>query len=641
MHLVIIEAPGKLKKLRSLLPSIRPDVTWQVEATAGHIRDLPVHGQDPQMLTVGVGQDFKPHYQILSGKEKTVARLKELQQKALEIYVASDPDREGESIGWHILQAAGIKNYKRVAFKEITKSCISAELSSPRRLDIQKVASQECRRVIDRLVGYLVTPELRRVMGRPTTAGRVQSVAVYLVVLREREIRAFIAIKHFGVELTFVSPSDGRTWTAEWDPVPVFASEEFPYVQDRQLAELVGAIRNVIVETCIDSEETDAPPAPFISSSLQMAAGNALKWSPDKTMKVAQRLYEQGLITYHRTDNPNISKDSMPDIRAVAKALGLKCVEQQRMFKADQDAQEGHPAITPTDWMAAAAGETADEQALYQLIRVRALASQIEAAVYAVRTITLLGVGPDKKPLRFGAKGKLLNVPGWRKLLQGDDAEEQKNETPSNPIPIPALEPRQILKVYSGEVLEKKTTPPKRFTDASLVGEMKRRGIGRPSSYASIVKNIIDKGQVQMKGRSLIPGELGEATIALLEHNFSFLSLDFTRNLEVALDRIANSEDTYMNVVQQFYQLLQTELQTLRALPSAQDEPRASSTASISSAPTSDFLCGKCGLPLVHRKKAGKGGFDFWGCSGFRTTGCKVSYPTRNGQPDFDNPRGL
>ncbi|OPE29356.1 DNA topoisomerase I, partial [Pseudomonas aeruginosa] len=221
----------------------------------------------------------------------------------------------------------------------------------------------------------------------------------------------------------------------------------------------------------------------------------------------------------------------------------------------------------------------------------------------------------------------------------GDDAEEQKNETPSSPIP--ALEPGQILKVYSGEVLEKKTTPPKRFTDASLVGEMKRRGIGRPSSYASIVKNIIDKGQVQMKGRSLIPGELGEATIALLEHNFSFLSLDFTRNLEVALDRIANSEDTYMNVVQQFYQLLQTELQTLRALPSAQDEPRASSTASISSAPTSDFLCGKCGLPLVHRKKAGKGGFDFWGCSGFRTTGCKVSYPTKNGQPDFDNPRGL
>ncbi|MBG4858581.1 DNA topoisomerase [Pseudomonas aeruginosa] len=605
MHLVIIEAPGKLKKLRSLLPSIRPDVTWQVEATAGHIRDLPVHGQDPQMLTVGVGQDFKPHYQILSGKEKTVARLKDLQQKALEIYVASDPDREGESIGWHILQAAGIKNYKRVAFKEITKSCISAELSSPRRLDLPKVASQECRRVIDRLVGYLVTPELRRVMGRPTTAGRVQSVAVYLVVLREREIRAFTPIKHFGVELAFVSPSDGRTWKAEWDPVPTFASKEFPYIQDRQLAELVGAIRNVIVETCID---------------------------------VAQRLYEQGLITYHRTDNPNISKDSMPDIRAVAKALGLKCVEQQRMFKADQDAQEGHPAITPTDWMAASAGETADEQALYQLIRVRALASQIEAAVYAVRTITLLGVGPDKKPLRFGAKGKLLNVPGWRKLLQGDDAEEQKNETPSSPIP--ALEPGQILKVYSGEVLEKKTTPPKRFTDASLVGEMKRRGIGRPSSYASIVKNIIDKGQVQMKGRSLIPGELGEATIALLEHNFSFLSLDFTRNLEVALDRIANSEDTYMNVVQQFYQLLQSELQTLRALPSAQDEPRASSTANVSSAPTSDFLCGKCGLPLVRRKKAGKGGFDFWGCSGYRSTGCKVSYPTKNGQPDFDNPRG-
>ncbi|MGI9704844.1 type IA DNA topoisomerase [Pseudomonas aeruginosa] len=638
MHLVIIEAPGKLKKLRSLLPSIRPDVTWQVEATAGHIRDLPVHGQDPQMLTVGVGQDFKPHYQILSGKEKAVARLKDFsQQKLWEIYVASDRIGKAKASAGTYSRAAGIKNYKRVAFKEITR-CASAP-NSARRVawTSRRSLSQECRRSSIAWWG-IWSRQSCGAMGRPTTAGRVQSVAVYLVVLREREIRAFTPIKHFGVELAFVSPSDGRTWKAEWDPVPTFASKEFPYIQDRQLAELVGAIRNVIVETCIDGEETDMPPAPFISSSLQMAAGNALKWSPDKTMKVAQRLYEQGLITYHRTDNPNISKDSMPDIRAVAKALGLKCVEQQRMFKADQDAQEGHPAITPTDWMAATAGETADEQALYQLIRVRALASQIEAAVYAVRTITLLGVGPDKKPLRFGAKGKLLNVPGWRKLLQGDDAEEQKNETPSSPIP--ALEPGQILKVYSGEVLEKKTTPPKRFTDASLVGEMKRRGIGRPSSYASIVKNIIDKGQVQMKGRSLIPGELGEATIALLEHNFSFLSLDFTRNLEVALDRIANSEDTYMNVVQQFYQLLQSELQTLRALPSAQGDPRASSTASAPSAPASDFLCGKCGLPLVHRKKAtGKGGFDLGLYN--RSTGCKVSHPTKDGQPDFDNPRGL
>ena len=190
------------------------------------------------MLTVGVGQDFKPHYQILSGKEKTVARLKELRQKAVEVYVASDPDREGESIGWHILQAAGIKNYKRVAFKEITKSCISAELSSPRRLDLPKVASQECRRVIDRLVGYLVTPELRRVMGRPTTAGRVQSVAV-----------------PGGPESGRFAPShqssiSGWNWPSfrpataapgrRWDPVPTFASKEFPYVQDRQLAELVG-----------------------------------------------------------------------------------------------------------------------------------------------------------------------------------------------------------------------------------------------------------------------------------------------------------------------------------------------------------------------------------------------------------------
>ncbi|MFC6635872.1 toprim domain-containing protein [Microbulbifer taiwanensis] len=246
-------------------------MTWQVEATAGHIRDLPCSRPGPEDAHRR-RQDFKPHYQILSGKEKTVARLKELRQKALEIYVASDPDREGESIGWHILQAAGIKNYKRVAFKEITKSGISADFqlaASPGPPE-GRLAGMPSRHRSP--AGYLVTPELRRVMaGQPPPGACSPSRCTWWSCESgDPRLHSNQALRG-GTDL--VSPSDGRTWTAEWDPVPVFASKEFPYVQDRQLAELVGAIRNVIVETCIDGEETDTPPAPFISSSLQMAAG--------------------------------------------------------------------------------------------------------------------------------------------------------------------------------------------------------------------------------------------------------------------------------------------------------------------------------------------------------------------------------
>ncbi|WLG57765.1 type I DNA topoisomerase [Pseudomonas extremorientalis] len=634
MKLLIIEAPGKLKKLQPMMKKLRPGEDWQVVASGGHIRDLPAKGQDDSMITTGVRKNYTPVYEILDKSAKAVRTMKAAAKQADEIYLATDPDREGESISWHIQQVLAVESYKRITFNEITLKRVEEALANPRQIDLNRVASQECRRVLDRLVGYLVTQELRRLMGKPTSAGRVQSPAVFLVVLREREIRNFQVINHFGVRLYFADVSRGTTWYAEWQPVPDFASKDFPYVQDSNLAQHVAGTRNVVVESCEDRKAERHPPAPFISSTLQQAASNALKWDPDKTMQVAQRLYEQGVITYHRTDNPNVPDEAMVDIRMVAKALGMTAVDERRTFKSAEGAQEGHPAITPTYWADAKAGENDDELALYKLIWVRALASQLEAAIFDVRTVKLLAVGPNGKALRFGATGETLFHPGWRKLLKGDDTDDEEDTKTDNPIP--ALSPKQILSVHSGELLKKKTQPPSRYTKASLIKEMERRGIGRPSTFASILKNITSKGLIEEKSRKLVPAPLGEETIAKLEGFFSFVELDFTRELERDLDKIAQGQDTYGAVVARLHKRLQEELSQQSGMPSV-----AMTSAPRAAASGGAFNCPKCNQPLARRQRKGDGGYDFWGCTGFKSNGCKVSFPNLNGKPDLNKPRGV
>ncbi len=634
MKLLIIEAPGKLKKLQPMMKKLRPGEDWQVVASGGHIRDLPARGQDDSMITTGVRQNYTPVYEILDKSAKAVRTIKAAAKQASEIYLATDPDREGESISWHIQQVLGVKDYQRITFNEITLKRVDEALNNPRKIDLNRVASQECRRVLDRLVGYLVTQELRRLMGKPTSAGRVQSPAVFLVVLREREIRNFQVVSHFGVRLHFVDMNRGTTWYAEWQPVPDFASKDFPYVQDSNLAQLVADTRNVVVEACEDRKTERHPPAPFISSSLQQAASNALKWDPDKTMQVAQRLYEQGVITYHRTDNPNVPDEAMDDIRTVASALEMKAVDDRRAFKAADGAQEGHPAITPTYWSERSAGENDEELALYKLIWVRALASQLEAAVYDFRTAKLIALGPSGRALRFTATGKTLCYPGWMKLLKGDDTDDEEDAEASNPVP--ALSPRQILSVHNGELLKKKTQPPSRYTKASLIKEMERRGIGRPSTFASILKNITSKGLIEEKSRKLVPASLGEETIAKLEGFFSFVELDFTRELERDLDKIAQGQDTYGAVVERLHRRLEEELSQQRGMPSV-PMTSAPRTATAGGA----FNCPKCNQPLARRQKKGDGGYDFWGCTGFKSNGCKVSFPNLNGKPDLTKPRGV
>lgn len=356
-------------------------------------------------------------------------------------------------------------------------------------------------------------------------------------------------------------------------------------------------------------------------------------------MKVAQRLFEQGVITYHRTDNPNVPDEAMQDIHAVANTLGMTAVTERRTFNAAEGAQEGHPAITPTNWTQAVAGEDAEEHALYKLIRIRALASQLETAVYDVRTAKLIAVGPNGKPLRFVATGRTVAYLGWLKLLENDDTdEEDQSERPDADNPVPALTSRQVLPVYRGECLDKKTQPPIRYTKASLIKEMERRGIGRPSTFASILKNITSKGLILESNRKLMPAPLGEETIAMLEGVFSFLELNFTRELEHDLDKIAQGQESYRAVIAKLHQRLEDELSKQRSQPGVSMQSGGQSAAST---PSHEFKCGRCGQGLVRRTKAGKSGWDFWGCSGYRSTGCEVSYPTLNGRPDFSRPKGI
>jgi len=598
MKLMIIESPGKRKKLSAILGA-----GWQVEASYGHIRDLPNR-------ELGVdAPEFKPKYVISEGSEAVVSKLKALIQKADEVYLATDPDREGEAISWHLQQALNIKSPKRVAFSAINKTVVLAAVAQPRSIDIPRVLSQEARRVIDRLVGYMVSPALSNLAGTGMSAGRVQSPAVRLVVEKEREIRAFRVVSHYTVELCFADAK--LTWTALWKTKPDFVSKENPYVLDAALAAEISLTKQVEVVQFGDSEEGEAPPAPFTTSTLQQAASVNLKLNPKPAMLAAQRLYEQGAITYHRTDNPNLDDETYEQLSAYCVSVGLVVVSKRREWKAKEGAQEGHPAVTPTDFGQECAGETDDEKALYALIRERAIASQLTNAVYAVRTVILKSAKTAQgKPVHFEAKGRTLIQEGWRGFLGGDatEAEDDKEQVSSNPVP--QMNVGDVLPVSSGKVKNVKTKAPKRYTEASLVKKLESEGIGRPATYASIMEGIVSRSYVRHDGRYLVPTDAGEWVIDSLVGRFEFIDVGFTRELEIELDRIATGQSAYITTVRNLYERLSRELPALAGL--AMPKPP----------------CPECGKPL--RRIKGKNGF-FWGCSGYPE--CSETLPDVNGKP--------
>ncbi len=666
MKLMIIESPGKIPKLKAILGD-----GWQIAASVGHVRDLPTRemGIEPP--------DFKPQYELIERGVAVIAKLKALARQADAVYLATDPDREGESISWHLQQCLRLDNPLRVTFNEITPTAVKTALNNPRTIDVKRVAAQEARRVLDRRVGYMVSPELSRQTGERLSAGRVQSPAVYLVVERERQIKDFKVTHHFGALLIFAYAKNQSKpaqdfapieYSAEWLTRPNFVTADNPYFMDRAFATAVSEVKIVLVKSFDETEAKRSPPAPFTTSTLQQAASVTLGLDPKTTMEAAQKLYEQGHITYHRTDNPNVSDDSLSDIYAVAVKMGLDMAERPRKFKAPEGAQEGHPAITPTHWEIEDAGETSDQRALYSMIRLRAIACQLADARYAVRTARLEAVEPiDGKAVEFEAKGRTLVYSGWLKLLDGDQTEEAANDNePANPIPD--LAHGQTLSVALGKLLEKKTQPPSRYTQASLIRKLESEGVGRPATYAAIMENIISREYVATVKKNLVPTETGCLVVDSLVRKFQFIELGYTRQIEQDLDRIAQGEASYKAIIQAVHANLSREIGELglsvvpkhpcpscgkplnrikgktgyfwgcasfpdcnTTLPDNEGEPGLPKLPMA----LSEYLCQQCNRALVHRIKAGKGGYDFWGCSGYKD-GCKKTYPNLNGKPHYD-----
>lgn len=655
MKLMIIESPGKIEKLSAILGP-----GWKIAASVGHVRDLP-------LKEMGVeSPDFKPKYELTERGVNVVAKLKNLAKDADAVYLATDPDREGESISWHLQQCLRLTNPFRVTFNEITPHAVKAALVAPRSIDIKRVAAQEARRVLDRLVGYMVSPELSAQSGERLSAGRVQSPAVRLVVDREREIRAFKITNHFGAMLSFADAKTDASWSAEWITKPKFVSDDNPYFMDRNFAAAVAGVKSVRVRSFVESQARRSPPPPFTTSTMQQAASVVLGLDPKAAMQTAQRLFDCGHITYHRTDNPNVSDESLGDIYAVAVELGLEMADEPRKFKAPPGAQVGHPAVTPTHWDIEEAGETQHERALYRLIRLRAIASQLADAVYAVRTVRLDATAPvDGHDVEFVGQGRTLTSAGWMKLVASDQTDEgQDAKEPTNPIP--EVDVGDMLSVESGKVLEKRTKAPSRYTQAALVKKLESEGIGRPATYAAIMDNIVSRAYVKTEKKFLVPTPTGELIVDSLAGKFEFINFAFTREVEEDLDRIAQGEAGYKAVISKVYDQLKTELTTLQisATPKhpcpecgkslrrikgksghfwgCSGHPDCSVTLPDESGKPgqqkpqaqSDFVCQRCEKPLIHRMKKGKGGYDFWGCSGFRD-GCKETYPNKKGVPHF------
>lgn len=658
MKLMIIESKGKIEKLSAILGG-----DWHVAASLGHVRDLPER-------EMGVAEpNFRPEYETTERGQQILDRLGALVKKAEVIYLATDPDREGESISWHLQQCLKPEGYQRVTFGEVTETAVKKAMQAPRSIDVKRVAAQEARRVLDRLVGYMVSPALRDMTGENLSAGRVQSPAVRLVVDRERAIKAFKSTLHFGVTLDFAG--EAGKWSADWLTKPDFVSDDEPYFMDRQFAVAVAATKQVVVNSYEESEARRSPPAPFITSTLQQAASIALGLDPKDAMTTAQALYDNGHITYHRTDNPNVSDDSLGDIAAVALALGLEMADKPRKFKVKADAQAGHPAITPTHWDIAEAGATPEQKALYKLIRIRAIACQLADARYAVRTAILDAVEPVQgRPVAFRASGRTLVTEGWLKLMVGDQAEdEDEGDNAAEPDnPVPKLIAAQAATATGGRLLEIKTKAPGRYTQASLVKKLDAEGIGRPATYAAIMDNIVGREYVTTVKKFLVPTATGELIVDSLVGKFEFLNLGFTRELEVDLDRIERGEAGYKAVIQRAYDILKQELILFKASASSPKNPCPECGKALrrikgksgffwgcsgypdcavslpdedgkpgkkKTQEKSDFTCAICKSALIHRVKVGKGAYNFWGCSAFKATGCKGSYSDKNGEPNY------
>ncbi len=579
MKLLIVESPSKAKTIEKYLGG-----AFTVRASVGHVRDLPKSNKKAIDIPAG----FVPNYEISKGKEHVIDELKKLSKKATEIILATDPDREGEAISWHLKEALGLKKPKRAVFHEITKEAVEEALKHPRDIDDKLVKAQEARRVLDRLVGYDLSGVIWKKVRYGLSAGRVQSPALRIIMEREREIRAFIPETYWNIE--------AETKTKKSDDLPLSCSEE---PREKSRVDFIlkeGKNGEWIVSDVSESEQKRSPRAPFTTSTLQQTASTRLGFSPSRTMQVAQKLYEAGHITYMRTDSTNLGVQAQNEIiNLIAKKYGEEFAEKRIYKTKSKNAQEAHEAIRPTHVDILRAGNNDEQVALYKLIWERAVSSQmIDAKV--LRTKIVANIKDVKDFPDFQANGQRIISPGWLSVDTSARGED---------VNLPEVTKGDALTLVSITDFEKQTEPPNRYTEAGLVKELEARGIGRPSTYASIMRTLEDREYVMKQGKTLFPTDTGDVVSSFLETNFGeYISDTFTAEMEDKLDDIAEGKREYEKTLSEFYKPFQKDVKEKDKLAKATDMGEA----------PDDMLCPKCGKSMIIKlAKNGK----FYSCSTF------------------------
>lgn len=624
--LVIVESPAKAKTINKYLGS-----GYVVKSSVGHIRDLPTVGsstgekakpvstkgltveqkqlvkeeKERQALVKRMGVDpyhnWQANYQILPGKEKVVSELKSLAKKAEHIYLATDLDREGEAIAWHLREVIGgdDSRFSRVVFNEITKNAIKQAFEKPEQLNLDRVNAQQTRRFLDRVVGFMVSPLLWKKVARGLSAGRVQSVAVKLLVEREREIKSFKPEEYWEVDVDTKNAQKSTIRLA----VAQYQGQKFGPKNAQQAQSAVDFLQKseyVVVD--LDTKPTSSKPrAPFITSTLQQSASTRLGFGVKKTMMLAQRLYEAGYITYMRTDSTNLSQDALNMVRNyIDKHYGAAYLpEKPQFYSSKENAQEAHEAIRPSDVMLSAndlVGMEKDAIRLYELIWRQFVACQMPPAQYDSSTLTVKAGEYELK-----AKGRILRFDGWTKVLPQLSKNPEDQELPvvsiGEKLSLTAVLPQQHF-----------TKPPARFSEAALVKELEKRGIGRPSTYAAIISTIQERGYVRVENRRFYAEKMGEIVTDRLNQSFSdLMSYDFTANMEDILDQIASGKKDWKTELNQFFKDFSQQLSTAE-LDELEGGMKPNSLV------LTDIDCPTCGRKMAIRT-ASTG--VFLGCSGY------------------------
>lgn len=602
-NLVIVESPAKVKTIKKFLGS-----SYEVDASGGHVRDFP-----KSQFGIDVDNDFEPKYITIRGKGEVLARLRKEVKKADKIYLATDPDREGEAISWHLLKALKLDEVKdkkvyRISFNEITKNAVKTSLKEPRAIDMNLVDAQQARRMLDRMVGYSISPILWEKVKRGLSAGRVQSVALRMICDREDEIAAFIPEEYWSLEAGLKAPGARKPMTARFHHDQNGRTEIRSRAEMEEIRSFLEG-KKFLVEEIKNGERTKKPPIPFTTSTMQQEASKALNFSTQKTMRVAQQLYEGvdvkghgtiGLITYLRTDSTRVAEEADKTARAfIEEQYGSQYVSQRESEKkASGKIQDAHEAIRPTNIALTPTqvkeSLSRDQFRLYQLIWKRFAASRMAAAVYETTSVKIGAEG-----VQFTMTASRVKFDGFMSVYMEADDKEEKNQL------LAKLEKGQELELVSLEDAQHFTQPPAHYTEASLVKALEEQGIGRPSTYAPTITTILSRRYITKENKNLYVTELGEVVNRIMKQCFpSIVDLTFTANLEFLLDSVGEGNTSWKTVVRNFYpdlcEAVEEAKETLETVHIADEE--------------SDELCELCGRRMVI--KYGPHG-KFLACPGF------------------------